>query len=496
MNLRGRFACFASARIRGSVRSSYVRPCLWAGVLLLAVGSAFAQPVGDPVPRNAQAEAVFEEGLQAFESEDYAAAYLDFRVVYEQYAVHRKTTAALLMAGKALYRNRDYAGAVELLTAFLRDYPTSGYREAAGRTLGFAQQKHREDELRSNAIHLGIALPLSANDEPLTQDLFNGVRLAVNAYNQTAMRPVRMTFRDTRNTEEGARQAVTALANAGVDVIIGPLYSDEAEAAAGTADREQVVLVPPLATEEAVAQGRRFVFQANPTITMRGAVMARLAVDDLRLRRVGVAAESGNSISERMAEGFQEEALRRGGEVAFFELLSGARDWVQLPDLVGHDALASVDALYLPIHRDNDRDAHRLIEETLRNLAAVASPPRLLGGSKWRDVAFTRQASTFGVVYADDFYVDDARSEVLTFKRTYRELAEGEQPGRLAYVGYDVARYLIRHLTSASRETLADVLREADLYEGLGMRIKFNRDNTNEAMFFIEYADGAARLLR
>ena len=484
-------------KTRPNVHTS-IRPYLLAlAVMALAAQPAATQPTSEElVPRNARAEVAFEQALQLFVDEDYTMAVVRFREVYDDYPLHRKTTAALLMAGKSLYRNGEYQNAVTLLTAFLQDYPSSGYREAAGRTLGFAQQKLREDENRRDAIHLGIALPMSRSDTPLTQALFNGIRLAVEEHNRTVQRPVKMVFRDTKNTPIGARQAVMALVDEEVDVIVGPLYSGEAQAAAGTAEREGVVLVAPLATDEDVARGRRYVFQANPTITLRGAVMARLAFDDLQLGRVGVAAESGNSISERMAEGFQEEARRLGADVAFFQLLSTSRDWGELPDVVGGETLEAVDAVYLPVHRDFDRDAHRLIDETLTGLDRVASVPRVLGGSKWHDVPFKSRASAFNVTYTDVFYVDDALPEVRSFRQRYRELTRGQQPGRLAYVGYDVARYLIRHLLDQGQDALPDVLRAADRYQGLGTRIEFNDNNANEALFLLHYNQSNIVLLR
>ncbi len=470
---------------------------LFAMALWLAAVPVAAQPAGeDPVLRNERAEVAFEQALQLFEEEDYEGAYQRFREVYEQYALHRKTTAAILMAGKALYRSGEYEPVVTLLRAFLQDYPTSGFREAAGRTLGFAQQKLREQERQAEAIRLGIALPLNRNDTPLTQALFNGIRLAVEEHNRTAQRSVRMVFRDTKNTPLGARQAVMALVDERVDVIIGPLYSGEAQAAAGTAEREAVVLVAPLATDEDVARGRRYVFQANPTITLRGAAMARLAFNDLRLRSIGVVAESGNSISERMAEGFQEEARRLGVDLEFFQLLATSRDWGQLSELVGGDVLTRIDAVYLPVHRDFDRDAHRLIQETLSGLDRLASTPRVLGGSKWRDVPFKSQASAFDVTYTDVFYVDASQPAVQAFRRRYRELTEGQQPGRLAYVGFDVARYLILHLARQAEQALPERLRSADLYQGLGTRIEFNDENANEALFLLHYNNADIVLLR
>lgn len=464
--------------------------------LLLAVGPAAAQTSGaDPVQRNDQAEALFEEALQAFEAENYAIAYQRFREVYERYRLHRKTTAAVVMAGKALYRNREYGRTVDVLSKFLEDYPTSSYRADAGRTLGFAQQKLREEELRAAAIRIGITLPMNREDRALTQALFTGLRLAIDEYNRNALRPITMVFRDSRNTQAGARQAVMALAEEQVDVIVGPLYSGEAQEAALTAEQEGVVLIAPLATDEGIARGRRYVFQANPTMAERGAFMARQAIENLGLRRVGVAAEGGNTISERMAEGFHREALRLGVRVDFYELLASSRDWSQLPDLVGNDAVTAVDAVYLPVHRDRDRDAHRIMEETLSSLGRLPSPPRVLGGSKWHDVSFKGQARALNVTYTDVFYVDDEQAEVRAFKRRYRELSNGQQPNRLAYVGYDVATYLILHLAQSQGQPLPALLRASDVYQGLGTRIKFNDDHTNEALFLLRYTDaGIVRL--
>ena len=467
-------------------------------LLLLVAGPAAAQTTGaDPVQRNAQADIDFEAALQAFEAENYALAYQTFRAVYERYPLHRKTTAAMVMAGKALYRNREYARAVELLTQFREDFPTSGYRATAGRTLGFAQQKAQEEELRANAIRLGIALPLNREDRVLTQSLFTGMRIAVDEYNTRALRPITMVFRDSRNTQAGAQQAVEVLAEEDVDVIVGPLYSGEAQAAAGTAEGQGIVLIAPLATDEGVARGRRYVFQANPTISERGAFMARMAIDSLGLRRVGVAAEKDNTISERMAEGFHQEALRLGADVMFYELLASSRDWTQLPDLVGNDALSSVEAVYLPIHRDRDRDAHRIMEETLTSLSRLPSPPRVLGGSKWHGVSFAGQARSLNVTYSDVYYVDDGQSEVRTFKRKYREVSGGQQPGRLAYVGYDVASYLIIHLAQQMGQPLPDLMRASGVYRGLGTRIKFSQGGgSNEALFLLGYTSAGIELLR
>ena len=136
---------------------------------------------------------------------------------------------------------------------------------------------------------------------------------------------VRMVFRESSTDAIKTTRSVRELADQDVSLFIGPLYSAEALTAAAVAEEEQVVMIAPLATDEEVSQDREYVYQANPTITMRGRLMARLAVTGLRHERFGIIAEFDNAVSEKMAEGFQDEILELGGEIDFVDLLPGFR---------------------------------------------------------------------------------------------------------------------------------------------------------------------------
>ena len=475
-----------SWRCRGRPRAGNT---LW--VFLLLGLLAGAHPATAQIPRIEVAEQGFADGLAAFQAGDYGLAFRRFQQVIEQYPLHRKTTAAWLMAGKALYRNGAYRRAADFLARFVDMYPTSGYVHEANRTRAFAQAYLDAPPV----LDLGILLPLGVQDVRRTQMLFNGIRLAVDAHNAAAGSGprVRMVFRDTRNDPRRAADLVRRLAHDGVDLIFGPLYSEEAVAAAAAAEQAGVVLVTPLATDEAVSQGRRFVFQANPTITMRGRMMARFAVNGLRLHTFGIMAELNDSVGERMAEGFEDEALRMGATVAFFELLPDARTWGRLPETFGVDSLSSVDALYLPIPSAGNPVS--IAGAVLAGLERSGTNARVLGGKAWHDLPLALQASAYETTYTNDFFVDPTRADVQRFDRQYRVLA-GNAPNRLAYTGYDVTRFLIGEWTTHPGQAPADALRAAPAYEGLGMRIHFKGGNVNQALFYHRYRDGVLRLLR
>ena len=475
-------------------------------MLVPSVALAQDAATGDRIPRNEEAELIFEQGVEAFEQGDYGMAYRRFRLVTNTHALNLKTTAAVLMAGKALYRQGEFERAEEILGRFIQTYPTSSYVGEAEETLRFAREQMTIEGERRDVVNLGVLLPLGADDAALTQALFNGIRLAVedfNAQNEQGV-TIRMIFEDSGGDPARTREAVMALADQ-TSVILGPLYSEEAAAGAEAAEEEKVVMIAPLATDDAVSEGKRYVFQANPTLATRGRLVADFAMRNLRLRRFGVVAErSSSAISEKMAESFQEETMRQGAEVAFFKLLPSARSWVQLREALegdeeGENLLGEVDALYLPVSGD---DAVENIQAALRELERTGADVRVLGNAEWDDLPSKLLASMFQTTYSNDFYVDEQNPDVRAFANRYEALtgtnatALDVNPRRLAFTGYDLAQYVLAQISGGEGEALASALRAAPPYQGLGIRLDFSGSNVNQAMYFFRYRAGRLEVLR
>jgi ABC-type branched-subunit amino acid transport system substrate-binding protein len=449
---------------------------------------------GQAIPQNPEAEEVFVSAIAHFEEQEYGAAFEGFRAVLSDYPLNRKTTAAWLMAGKSLFRSGRYETTIDLLKDFVDRYPGSRYVGEALRTTALATEVLRDTERRGVATDIGILLPLTADAVHLSQSLFNGIRLAVEEHNATGdgATPIRMVFRDSGDDEAVAREAVREMADQGVRLIIGPLYSTEAVAAAEAAEDEGVVLIAPLATEEGVSAGRRFAFQANPTVSMRGRQMARFAMRSMRLRDFAVITDSLNTFSQRMAAAFREEVEAAGDTLLLDLMLATPGSWFRLRDEVPVDTLDGVRGLYLPI---SGGDAVTLIKAALNEMDRMDLQVQVLGNKEWHDIPARQQASTFRVTYTNDFFVDESLRAVQEFGRRYMALSE-EEPNRLAYTGYDVCRFVLFQLTASTGRPLYEVLRIANPYQGLGMRIDFSAGNVNQAMYYHRYRDGRSELLR
>ncbi len=464
---------------------------------------AAAQPDPNPIPVLESAESVFQTALQAYQDREYDVAARLFGVAANTYEFHRKTTAASVMRAKALYHRGDYAQAVADLEAFLARFPRSRYAIEATNTLTLAQQGIDQTANRRQILRLGIALPLNDEAAPLTQEMFNGIRLAVDNYNADAMvltdgvaRPlVQMVFRDTRNDPAQARAAVATLVNEDrVSAIVGPLFSNEAEAAARAAEELQVVLVAPLATAETVARGRSYVFQANPTFSMRGRLMGRFAVNGLRLNTVGMIVDGQSTEDRLLASHFADEVLDLGAELAYETYLPDSRSWFRLGETMSRDSLQAAEAVFFPITGSN---ASTLISAAFSSLDRMGATIRVLGSESWHNLPMRTQAGRYNVTYMNSYHVDEADTSVQAFLAQYRDLA-GAAPERLAFTGYDVSRFLLDRFEQSTFDArpLVDLLRAAGLHHGLGTRLDFTQGNVNQAMYYHRYMDGAPVLLR
>lgn len=531
-------------------------------VLMLGLAvSASAQQTA--ISENEDAELLFQEGVAAFEAGNYTEAYRRFRATVE-YPLHQKTTAALLMGGRALYRAGRYDDAISILETLLDRYPDTTYRSQANQIISYARDGQQAGRAAPDTLRIGLMLNLEGEEATRSQAFFNGVRLAVDRHNGVRRRYVLpaalsgqardVTVHDTADlfdadrantegattlttqrdtvvvdslqvvteqvgrprrlakmhvrqfhtgageTEQALRAAVDSLVRVDqVDVIIGPFYSQQAQVAGAAAETAGVVFVAPLATEASVSAGRRYVFQANPSIEMRGRAMARYAAESLLIGSTALIYERGQDLSARMAQGFRDEARSIGMNIPFTYEVENPRAWSSLSTTLSADStvtdsmMTAAEAVYLPF---TGRNAGGRIQEALVGLERMRLQIRALGNAEWHDLGIEQQASEFTATYTNDFYVDTDRSAVQDFIRSYQILA-GTSPDadtpitrRLAYTGHDVADYLMTGLDRAATRIRPDMLQRASAYEGLGIRIHFDGQQINRGLFVHRYRNG------
>ncbi len=447
-----------------------------------------AQPISDT-----EVEQVFQSALEAFERGNYLDAFAQFRNIYEHERIQKKTTASYLMAGKSLYRLGEYVQAIQLMEEFQERYPNSRYISEASRLIAVTRRDIQYAQANENVIRLGIALPLSTNEIAITRSLFSGIQLAVDAYNQMNEQKIKIIFRDTENTPEGARFAANSLVEEGVSVILGPLFSEQVHAVARVTEEHETVVMAPLATDKSLTDGRRYVFQVNSTLAERGRAIAREAIDYLEIDAIGILEEAGDEVSSEMARGFMEELEANGSRPSFTYQVEKSFDWSRLSELIERDTLLASEGIFFSVYHDDQREASRIVESGVSSLQSVGLTPIILGPSPWLSLNIARLGAEMKVFYVDVEY-PNTKIKARRFIHAYRQSNEGDEPDQLAYMGYDITSLILEYLWEGS--DLADRLLNAPLYEGVGMRIQFGEQRNNMALYFFEHTPLGPQLVR
>lgn len=453
------------------------------------------------IPRYDVADSLLSSGVSSFETGKYEIAQALFDRVLNEFEPNNATTTAIILAAKSAYRLGKFESARAYISGFAGKYGSSKYVSEARflDQLSFDASRFMARKTTS----LGIIFSLDRDESGQTQEIFNGVRLAVDQYNlEHSEQPVQMIFRDIDGGAASARRAIRELAAEGVSVIIGTLFSEEAIAAAEEAELLQKVFVAPLATNDQLVDNRSFTFQANPSMKVRGAAMARFAVNGLRLDSIAVIlATDDRQISERQSDGFLEEASQLGVTINMVSVLPNENALYRLSDALGADTLDLAKAVYIPLA---SRSPAATAGAILSNLDRMNPNIRVIGNEGWQDLPQVSHASSYLVTYGNEFWVDPASDQYQAFARTFRALAMAE-PGRLGVTGFDVTNFVLNVLDQLESKDglnrqkelrLVEAFRAQPLFQGLGLRIHFDGSNVNRALFYHRYKDNELTLIR
>jgi len=462
-------------------------------ILFLFMGNeslttAFAQPVSS----STAVEQQFQNALQAFELERYSEAFYGFLDIYDQQQLHQKTTAAMMMAAKSLYRMGDYSSALSILHDFVEEFPSSRYQEQAVDLMTASRDELEQLQQEQELLRLGLALPLT--EHSVTRSLFQGVQLAVDIYNQKSQRKVKILFRDTGTSPTSATAAVRSLTDEGVTAIIGPLFSDQVNASASVTEPQQVVLIAPLATDMGITDGYRYVFQVNTTLPERGRTIARQALDYLNLSQIGIIAEALDDQSHQMVSGFIEELQSEGMDPHFVYEVKSMIDWARLPQLIPIDTLSGAAGIFFALNHDHESSATRHVQDGVNSIGQMGLRPFILSPYPLKSLDLLRYGTTMSAYYVDSYYENERRLITQQFIHHFQEIHGDILPDQFVHIGYDVTEMLLQYLDKDG--DLMEHLLNASLYDGVRIRIQFGAHRRNTGMYLFEHTPGGSQLIR
>ncbi len=172
----------------------------------------------------------------------------------------------------------------------------------------------------SGMVKVGILLPLMMQGGPvavreLGSELLEGIRLATDEYNAASLPKVNLVVRDSERDVGKAMRHVSELgSDQSVVALVGPVFSNEVQAAAAIANELRLPLITPTATADGLASIGEYIFQANPDYSVRARAVAQFAALRRNAKRFAILAPTDDA-GRSMVSAFEDEVRELGGEM-------------------------------------------------------------------------------------------------------------------------------------------------------------------------------------
>ena len=296
---------------------------------------------------------------------------------------------------------------------------------------------------KEKEIKIGVILPLTGDlAEPGTK-AFNGIKLAIDAYNDTKPEiPISLIVEDSKaNPTEGVN-AINKLININkVKIVLGDLTSGVTLAIAPIAERHKVVVLAPGASNPKVRNAGDYIFRNWASDNFDGEVMAKYLANKPDKRKAAVIYVN-NEYGTELANAFEETFIKNGGSIVLKEKYDqGATDF---RSVLAKMKAVNFDCVYLPGQpRENGLMIRQLKEMAINttvtaNLSVESPDFYAIAGEGGKGIIFSTPA----------FDSDTNKKDIKIFVEQYESKFK-MKPDAVAGHGYDAANIMIQAIKMA-----------------------------------------------
>ncbi len=294
-------------------------------------------------------------------------------------------------------------------------------------------------------IKIGEVGSMTGSEATFGTSTHNGIDLAIrqiNAAGGVHGRMLELISLDDQGKPEEAATAVTKLITQnGVTAILGEVASSRSLAMAPIAQTHKVPMITPSSTNPKVTEQGDFIFRVCFIDPFQGTVMAKFALETLKIKKVAILRDIKNDYSVGLANYFAETFKKGGGEIVMDQSY-GAGD-IDFKSQLTSIRTKTPEAIFVPGYYTEVG----LIARQARELGIKAP---LMGGDGWDSpkLAEIGGKAIEGSYFSNHYSSEDQSPEIQTFIGKFKE-AYGVVPDGLSAMGYDAARVLADAMTRA-----------------------------------------------
>lgn len=346
----------------------------------------------------------------------------------------------------------------------------------------FAQEKE--------TVKVGAILSITGGTATFGQENVNGIKLALQKVQKTSKYKIDVIFEDDKSESPEAVNMIRKLISVTkVNVLLGDVTSTNTLAMAPIAQDARIPLITPAATNVKITTTGNFISRACFSDDFQGEVMAKFAVNELKLKKGLMVIDNSSDYSKGLAEAFRKEFLKLGGAFVSDEQFTYVQKDINFSTMLRKIKRAKPEVIFLPGY-------YQEVALIIKQAREIGIEAVFLGGDGWDSPKLFEIAGAGikGNYMSSHFAPDDPDTTVQKFVKEY-EATYKEKPGAMAALGYDTMGIIadaLSRATSTSHEDINKAILATSDFAGVTGSISFdeNRNARKAAVILETTSDG------
>ncbi len=315
----------------------------------------------------------------------------------------------------------------------------------------------------SSTIKIGAILPLTGERGNFGKNSKNGIELAISE-----MEAFIVTYEDSRSNAQTAVSAFHKLANDGIEIVVGPISSQEVLSIAPIAERSGIILFSPGASSPEITNAGDYIFRNVSSDVYEASLMAHFVYDSLNFKSIAILynhSDYGIGVSKVFEDVFK----NKGGKIFSESYADGANDFrTQLLKIKKENP----EAVYFVGYTEMGNAVKQAVEMGIK--------ARFITTAIFEDDAILKSASNAAenIIFTSiTFDMDNPSERARKFVNAYKT-QYNKNPDGYAAVSYD-AIYILKDAVEISKQksiSIKDALYEIKDFPGLLGNMSFDEN--------------------
>lgn len=321
-------------------------------------------------------------------------------------------------------------------------------------------------------VKVGAVLSMTGTLGSYGQDAKKGLELALSEMGNTEPK-LKLIIEDSQSTPAEAAKAINKLILSDkVAVAIGDVTSSNTIAAASIAEKAQIPLLSPAATNDSVTFQKKYIFRACFIDSFQGTVMATFATGNLKAKTAVILEDSDSDYSKGLSKSFVENFTKNGGKITKI-LRYSQKDTTYSAQLTEVRKIKP-DIIFVP-------GFHQQVGVILREAKDLQIKAKILGGDGW-DTPELRQiarGAENGSYISNHYIATGDNKKLQSFVKAYKAKFKDE-PSSFAALAYDslyMVRKAIIEKNSASPQKITEGLAAIQKFDGVTGLISIDKNH-------------------